>query len=72
MDIDAFVVAAAGNAVRSNGLFRFYPVRHPGVLTMGAMAKNARTRTGFSSAILHNPLTLALSRPSKSPGRCID
>ena len=49
MDMGALVVAAAGNANLSLDLFRFYPARHPRVLSVGATAKDTRTRAGFSN-----------------------
>ena len=49
MDMGALVVAAAANGNLSNDLFRFYPARHPRVLSVGATAKDTRTRAGFSN-----------------------
>ena len=48
-DMGALVVAAASNENVSNDLFRFYPARHPRVLSVGATEKNTRTRAVFSN-----------------------
>ena len=49
MDMGALVVASVGNANLSLDLFRYYPARHPRVLSVGATAKDTRTRAGFSN-----------------------
>ena len=48
-DMGALVVASAANNNLSNDLFRFYPARHPRVLSVGATQKNSRIRAGFSN-----------------------
>ncbi len=50
-DMGALVVAAAGNSANDFGvhLLSAYPAAHPRVLSVGATAKDARTRAAFSS-----------------------
>ena len=48
-DMGALVVTSAGNASRSNDLFRFYPARHPRVLSVGATEKDSRRLAGLSN-----------------------
>ena len=48
-DMGALVVTSAGNARRSNDLFRFYPARHPRMLSVGATEKDSRRRASFSN-----------------------
>ena len=48
-DIGALVVTSAGSASRSNDLFRFYPARHPRVLSVGATEKDSRRLAGLSN-----------------------
>ena len=47
-DMGALVVAAAGNTHLSNDLVRFFPARHPRVLSVGATETNSRSITRFS------------------------
>ena len=48
-DMGALIVAAAGNSDYSIDVFRYYPPRHPRVLSVGATQKDTRVKAGFSN-----------------------
>ena len=48
-DMGALIIASAGNKVSNNDHVRFYPARHPRVLSVGATEKDTKRRAGFSN-----------------------
>ncbi len=48
-DMGALVVAGASNEAASNDLLRYYPARHPRVLSVGATEKDSRRLAQFSN-----------------------
>ena len=48
-DMGSLIVGGAGNDALSLDIFRFYPARHPRVLSVGATQKNSRSLAEFSN-----------------------
>ena len=48
-DMGALVVAGAANEAANNDLYRFYPARHPRVLSVGATESDSRRLARFSN-----------------------